>query len=583
VNVVPVLDQITGKKLRLALWLLLGSVGVVLLIACVNVANLLLARASTREREFTVRAALGASRARLVRQLLTESFMLAVAAGGLGLVLAAWGVAALAALAPANIARLDEVTVDPRVMLFTAGVSLVAGLVFGLAPAWRVSRSNPNDALKSSSGAFSGGLRLRQMRGALVVVECALTVVLLVGAGLLLRSLHRLHSVSPGFNPEGVLLTSVSLAPLQELHAKDLRGDAVWSNRVAVFRQAMERIGGLPGVKSVGLIRDFLIQGEADSTITVEGRPPAKEGEETGLLAAGAVSPSFFSTMAVPLVSGRPFTDADTARSIRLHFTDLRVLSRPQADGRPLADVAIVNRAFGRRHFPGEDPIGKRFFIGPPGGKIYWYEIVGVVGDMHRQGLEKETIPEYFVPYLGGYSGEADLVVRTGSDPVSLAQAVRQEIRTVDKSAAILKMTTVERLLGELSAERRFQTWLLTLFAALALVLSAIGIFGVIHYAVVQRTREIGIRIALGARSSDVLRLMISQGMKLTLVGMTIGLMAALWLTDVMTHLLFEVSATDPATFVGVALALVGVALMACYLPSRQATRVDPMVALRYE
>jgi len=569
VNVVPLLDQITGKKLQLSLWVLLGAVAFVLLIACVNVANLTLARGAARECEFAVRAALGASRARLLRQLLTESVALAMCGGLLGLALAAAGVRALLLAAPPGIPRLDEVRLDPSALVFTLGVSLFAGLVFGLTPAWKISQQRPHQALKESGGS-SGGQALRRTHGWLAVLECALAVALVAGAGLMIRSFLRLQAVNPGFKPEGVLLARV-LPPLS------IRSGG---QAEAFFQEALERLAAIPGVQAVASTDDFLIRGTPDESINIEGRPSAS-GEKTSQLNSADVSPDFFRTLGAPLLRGRFFTRADALAKIQLVYgprAQDRQLTAAGAE-RPPAEAAIINETFARRFFPDEDPIGRRFYFGPPT-KIYWYEIVGVVGDMRRQGLEKQPIPEYFTPHLGG---AADLVARVNADPLAFAAAVREAIRSVDKNALILSVTTAEARLGELSAERRLNTWLLALFAAMALTLAAIGIYGVMHYSVAQRTREIGVRLALGAQPADVLRLVIGQGLRLTLGGVALGLLAAFALTRVMTRLLFGVSAHDPVTFISVALLLVGIAVVACYLPARRAAMVDPMVTLRCE
>src|SRR6266404_962574 len=565
VNVVPVLDQFTGKKLQLALWILLGAVGFVLLMACVNVANLLLARGTAREREFAIRTALGAPRRRLLRQLLTESAVLAGAGGVLGLGLAAAGVRWLVAAAPQGIPRLDEIRLDARVLLFTVALSVVSGLLFGLVPAWKVSRSDPNQALKEGGGGSSAGLKVLQVRGLLVAVECALAVVLLTSAGLFIHSFLRLQAVDPGFKPEGVLLARVALPPDQQRTS----GEAIFAHQQEVFEQFADRISALPGVQRAGAVSNFLLKGTPDETIEIEGRPPMSKGEDTNQLATSAVSPGFFETMGVPLKQGRFFTRADAVAANQILFAFGNRQTPPEA--------VVVNETFARRFFPGEDPIGKRLLYGP---KKYPYEIIGVVGDMHRQGLEKEAIAEYFVALR---SSTADIVVRAGSDPLALTANIRDIVRSVGDKAMVLSITTVESQMGELSAQRRFQTWLLALFAAIALALAMVGIYGIMHYAVAQRTQEIGIRIALGARSSHVLRLVIGQGLKLTLIGLGIGFMAELWLTDVMSHLLFGIAARDPWTFGGVALLLAGVALLACYVPARRAMKVDLMVALRYE
>ncbi|HKQ75498.1 MAG TPA: ABC transporter permease [Blastocatellia bacterium] len=568
VNVVPLLDQVTGKNLQLALLVLMGAVVFVLLIACVNVANLLLSRGAARSREFAIRAALGAGRARLLRQLLTESSMLALGAGLFGFGLAAAGIRTLASYAPPGISRLDEVRLDMNVLLFTFGISLLAGLLFGLAPALKISRGRPGEALKEDSGGSSGGLRLRQTRGLLVIVECALAVTLLTGAGLLIRSFLRLQAVNPGFKPEGALLVRVA-PPLSK------RGVGA----EAFFQELRERIAATPGVQAVEAIGDFLLRRNPDESITIPGRPPMSEGAASQL-ASENVSPGFFQTIGTPLLRGRFLSRADALAKTRIVFTQpLQGLSHSEQASRAQAEAVIINETFARRFFPGEDPIGKRFSEGPPN-RLYWYEIVGVVGDMRRQGLERRPVPEFFGSHTGGAT---DLVARAGSDPLALAVAIREAIRSVDKNTMIHSVTTVEARMGELGAQRRLNTWLLAMFAALAFLLALIGIYGVMRYSVAQRTREIGIRIALGARRADVFRLVIGQGMKLTLIGVAAGLLAALWLTSVMSHLLFEVSVHDPATFAGVALALVIAALLACYLPARKASKVDPLVALRYE
>jgi putative ABC transport system permease protein len=546
---VPLSVQFTGKNLRLALWILLGAVVFVLLIACANVANLLLARGAAREREFAVRAALGAGRGRLIRQLLTESALLALVSGLLGLGLAAFGVRALVAFAPPDTPRLDDVTIDPGVLGFTAFVSLLSGLLFGLAPAWKVSRSNPNEALKEGGRSTSGGLRLRQTRGLLVVVECALAVALLASAGLMIRSFTRLQSVDPGFKPEGLLLARVSLPQST---------NRTGTQTTAIFRQVIEQIAALPGVHAAGAIEDFIMRRNPDNRITVEGRAPDDASQGAGELIAERISHDLFQALAMPLLKGRFFTRQETLDS----------------------HVVIINETLARRYFPGEDPIGKRFKFGGPQSVNNWFEIVGVVGDLRRQKMEKQAVSEVYAP---GVSNNMDLLVRVNADPLALVGAIRRVIRSADSTAAVYGVTTGTRLAEKLSAGRRFQTGLLALFATVALALATIGIYGVMRYAVAQRTHEIGIRLALGARSADVLRLIIGQGIRLTSIGVATGLLASFALSRVMTQLLFGVSATDPATFVGVAVALMGAALLACYLPARKATKVDPLTSLRHE
>jgi predicted permease len=549
VNVVPLSVQFTGKNLRLALWFLLGAVFFVLLIACVNVANLLLARGAAREREFAMRAALGAAPGRLIRQLLTESAFLALVSGLLGLGLATLGVRALVAFAPQDTPRLDEVTIDPGVLGFTVAVSLLTGLLFGLAPAWKVSRSNPNEALKEGGRVSSGGLRLRQTRGLLIVVECALAVALLASAGLMIRSFIRLQSVDSGFKPEGVLLVRVSLPQST---------NRTGAQPSAFFPQVIERVAALPGVQAAGTIGDFLMRRNPDETITVEGRPPDGAGQGSGELTSDRIGHDFFLALGMPLLRGRYFTREETLDS----------------------HVVIINETLARRFFPGEDPIGKRFKFGGPQSESDWFEIVGVVGDLRRQRLEKQAVSEIYAP---GTSINMDLLVRVNTDPLALAGPVRRVIRSVNSAAAVYGVTTGIQMAEKLSAGRRFQTGLLALFAVIALVLAAMGIYGVMHYVVAQRTHEIGIRMALGARSADVLGLIICQGMKPILLGLAAGLLVAVTLSRVMAQMLFGVSATDPATFLGVAFLLIAAALLACYLPARQATKTDPLVALRTE
>jgi putative ABC transport system permease protein len=563
VNVVPLLEQITGTKLQMALWILLGAVIFVLLMACVNVANLLLARGTSREREFAIRTALGAPRMRLVRQLLTESALLACAGGLAGLGLAAAGTRSLIASAPQGIPRLDEITIDNRVLVFTLLMSVGAGLLFALMPAWKVSRSDPSQTLKEGGGGLSAGLKVLHLRGLLVAGECALAVLLLISAGLLIHSLFRLQSVDPGFRPEGVAIARISLPPDQQKQS----GEAIAAHQQNTFNQFADRIFALPGVQNVGAISNFLIKGSPDETIEIEGRPPVALTEEISQLAISAISPGFFETMGVGLKKGRLFTREDAAAANHI----LYAFPKNQTP-----EPVIVNESFVRRFFTDEDPIGKKLIYGP---KKYPYEIIGVVGDMHRQGLEKEPIAEYFVALR---SNTADIVVRTASDP-TLNANIREIVRSVDGKAIVLSVTTVESQMGELSAQRKFQTWLLGLFAGIALILAIVGMYGIMHYAVAQRTHEIGIRIALGARSFHVTRLVVGEGLKLTLIGIAIGFTAALWLTDLMSHFLFGVSARDPWTFVIVALLLSSVAMLASYVPARRASKVDPMIALRHE
>jgi putative ABC transport system permease protein len=547
VEVVPVLQQITGRNLQLALWILLSAVGFILLIACANVANLVLARGAARTRELAVRAALGAGRGRLLRQLFIENMMLALGAGLLGALAAVVAVRVIAASAVAGIPRLEEIAVDPLVLAFTAVIATLAGLLFGTIPAWRLAQGNPGEALKDGgAGAGTGPRRLR-VRGTLVIVECALAVALLAGAGLLIRSFLVVRGVNPGFADRDVLLVRVNL-PIPV--SRDWRQQE-WRT----FQQLHERIGALPGVLHVGAITNFLITRNPEEAITVEGRAASPERQTNLLVSTDDVTPGFFQAMGVPLLKGRFFTYQEQN-----------------------AAVSIVNDAFARRFFPGEDPVGRRFKEGGPDARDAWITIVGVVGDMHRQGLEKQPVPEFFFP---SSEPTMDIAIRMRADATTVTPAVRDAIRSVYRGAMVMKMATVEESLGELGAQRRFQTWLLSAFALLALTLSAIGVYGILHFAVAQRTHEFGVRIALGASDATLLRLVLADGMKLPCIGLGIGLASAFGLTRVLSHLLFDVSATDPITFVGVAALLLVVAFVACWLPARRAARVDPIVALR--
>jgi predicted permease len=549
VDVVPLDAQMTSRDLRLALWVLLGAVGFVLLIACANVANLLLARGTTREREFAIRTALGAGRARLVRQLCVESLLLAGSAGLIGTVAATAGVRALLATSVPGIPDLGEVSVDRAVLLFTAALSIVSGLLFGLAPAWHASKGNASEPLKETGGGVSSSLRLRQTRGLLVIGQCALAVVLLAGAGLLVRSFGRLLAVDPGFKPDGVLLARVDLP---------IPVSRTWREQEwATFQQLEERVEHLPGVSAAGFVQNLEVASNPRTPITIEGRTETDESLDSAGVNMEEVTPGFFRAMGVALDRGRFFTAAEQN-----------------------APLAIVNQAFVRRFFPGEDPIGKRFRQGRGGTKVYWYTIVGVVGDMRRQGLERHPLPEFFIPST---EPAMDFVVRGAGDPVRLAAAVRHELRSTLPNAIVVRMTTLEAFMGEWSAERKFQAWLLTAFAAVALALAGIGIYGVMQFAAVQRSKEMGIRAALGARGVDLLRLMIGQGLRLPMVGLAIGLLGAYVLGRVLHRSLFEVPLGDPVTYAGVAIVLGGTAMIACYLPARRAARVDPIIALRHE
>ena len=473
--------------------------------------------------------------------------MLALGAGLLGAVAAVAAVRVIAVSAVPGIPRLEEIAVDPVVLTFTAAVAILAGLLFGMIPAWKLSQGGPSEALKDGGAGAGHGPGLLRARGMLVIVECTLAVALLAGAGLLIRSFLVVQGVNPGFHAGNVLLVRVNL-PIPV--SRDWRQQE-WRT----FEQLHERIGALPGVQHVGAITNFLIARNPEEAITVEGRAVIPEQQANVLVNTDDVTPGFFQAMGVPLLNGRFFTYQEQN-----------------------AAVTIVNDAFARRFFPGEDPVGRRFKEGGPDARDAWVTIIGVVGDMHRQGLEKQPVPEFFFP---SSEPTMDIAVRTSVEPSTVAPAVRDAVQSVYRDAMVIRMATVEESLGELGAQRRFQTWLLSAFALLALTLSAVGVYGILHFAVAQRTHEFGVRIALGASDATLLRLVLVDGMKLPFIGLGIGLASAFGLTRVLSHLLFDVSPTDPITFVGVAALLLIVAFVSCWLPARKASRVDPIVALR--
>jgi putative ABC transport system permease protein len=583
-SVVPVLDTFAGTNLQATLWVLLGAVALVLLVVCANVANLQLARGATRQREFAVRRALGAGRGRVIRQLIVESLVLVTIGGAIGTALAVLGTPLLANFASNYLPRMDEIALDWRVLTFASVVSLVCGLVFGLVPAIRLSSADANEALREG-GRGTGSARLRRSQGVLVLAECTLALVLLTGAGLLLKSLNRLQSLNPGFDPANVLTMRVEWPldpPLTVAPASD--ADAVQRDRARAHSRAqvmyglMDRVRELPGVTAVGFTDDMFVAGEGNKSITIPGRV-ATEG--SGQLNTGSVSPGYFEAMRVPLRRGRLPVRDDASDMIRQVWGGL-VLGVSLAEKERLAtpEPVVVNEAFVKRFFPNEDPIGKRFCIDPEV-KTYWFTIVGVVGDMQRSGLERKAIPEYFGQYIPSSNGRADLVVRTKGEPLALASMLRAEVQRAVPNIVVVNVATAEAGLDGFTAQRRLQTWLLTLFATLALVLAAVGIFGLAHYAVAARAREIGVRMALGATPGDVIRMVIAQGMRMPLLGIALGLAASAALTRVISHQLFDVRATDPLTYGAVAVVLALVAAAACYLAARRAARSDPVRALR--
>ena len=551
------LHEATVGNVRTSLLVLLGAVGLVLLIACANVANLLLARAAARHREMAIRTALGASRWRVVRQLLTESLLLAALGGTGGLLLALWGVDLLIAASPINIPRLGDTGLDTSVLAFTVGVSLLTGLVFGLAPAFHASRVDLNEALKEGGRSASEGRARQRMRGLLIVSEVALSLVLLVGAGLLMRSFVRLRDVNPGFDAQNVLTTGLSLAKAKYPGAAEQR---------IAFNDILTRVRALPGVESAALIYPLPFGGSSTSnTFVIEGRPPAR-AEDKPAANYRLTSADYFKTLAVPATRGRALTERDDERA-------------------PL--VVVVNESFARRFFAGEDPLGKRILI--ERGDTDWShqparEIVGIVGDVHSEGLDVAAGPEFYVPYAQAPEAYMDLVVRTSTANVAgMGAGLRDAIRQVDREQYVPTIESLTQLVADSFARRRFDALLTGLFAGVALLLAAVGIFGVVSYSVTQRTHEIGLRMALGAQRGDVLRLVLGQGLRLVLGGIAAGLVASFALTRVLADLLYGIKPTDPLTFAAVSVLLTSVALLACYIPARRATRVDPMVALRYE
>ncbi|HEX8115778.1 MAG TPA: ABC transporter permease, partial [Pyrinomonadaceae bacterium] len=547
-SVVPLHEEVVGK-IKPALLVLLGAVGFVLLVACANVANLLLARAAARRREVAVRAALGASRWRIVRQLLAESVLLSGLAGALGLLLAVWGVELLVGLDPAGVQRAGEVTLDWRVLAFTLGLSVLTGILFGLAPALQASKADFVESLKEG-GRSGQGLARSRMRSALVVGEVALTLVLLVGAGLLLKSFSRLLAVDPGLDPHNVLTLDVALPPAKYKEPQRIKD---------FYERLTQEAAALPGVQAAGLVSILPLAGDDSSNfVQIEGRAPLPPGQA--------------------MRAGRRNVSADYFRAIGIPVKRGRALAASDAEG--AQPVLVINESLARSFFPDEDPVGKRVRTGD---KSPWVEIVGVVGDVRHRGLDVDARPEMFFPHTQTPSRRMTLVVRSSGDPAALAAPLRERVRSIDRDQPVGNVKTMEEWVSESVASRRFTAALLGVFAAAAAALAALGLYGVVSYSVAQRTHEIGLRVALGARPRDVLRLVIGQGMTLTLVGTAVGVAAALALTRVITGLLFGVGATDPAVFVAVPLLLLVVALLACYLPARRATKVDPMVALRYE
>ena len=536
------------------LWLLLGAVMFVLLIGCANVANLLLASAASREKEIAIRTALGASRGRVIRQLLTESTMLALAGGAVGLLVAFWGLGVITKLLPADFPRLNEISMDWRVLAFTFLASVLTGILFGLAPALQMSRADLNESIKEVGRGASASLRQKRFRQALIVAEVALSVVLLAGAGLLFRSFLRLQSVNTGFAAQQVLTARLSPSG---------RNFANTADYLKFYDQVMQRIGALPGVQDVGMINTLPLAKGPTLAFRVDGQPvttPDKWPSANYRI----VSANYFRAMSIPVVQGRAYTDRDN-------------------DNSPPA--MIINQELAHEVFPGEDPVGKRITLGRnyDNGQPVWYQIVGVVGNVRSLELREEPVSEVYFSALQNTFPRMSLVIRSSVEPSTLSSSVRQVVSEIDRSVPVSDVETMDNIVSESITQPRFNLFLLGLFSTVAMLLSAAGIYGVTAYTVTQRTHEVGIRLALGAQVSDVLKMIVGQGMAVIGIGLVLGLVSAFVLMRLLRSLLFGIGENDPLTFAAISVGLLLVALVACYIPARRATKVDPLIALRYE
>jgi putative ABC transport system permease protein len=548
----PLHEHLVGD-IKPALLVLLGAVGLVLLIACANVANLLLARAAVRQKEIAVRVALGARRWRLIRQFLTESVLLSTLGGLVGLAIAYGGLVVLKAFIPENISQAREISIDLKVLGFTFLVSVLTGLIFGLAPAVQAARFNQIETLKEGGrdAATGGGKRLRSL---LVTAEVAISLVLLIGAGLLINSFLRLRNVDPGFRADNLLTMKIVLP---EPKYEEME------RRTAFYTDLIGRVQSLAGVRSAAVTTNLPLYRQGNSiSISIEGRPAPPPGQEL-IVVTRIVSPGYFDTMSIPLLRGRQVSTQDTETT---------------------PNVVVISETMARRFWPGEDAVGKHIAAGRVRTPEDWIQVVGVVKDVRQFELNAEPKPQMYLSYRqAGFFEPRDLVVKTDVDPASMAATVRKAVWEIDKDQPVSNIRTMEEILADSIARQRFSMLLLAIFAAVALVLAAVGIYGVMSYSVAQRTREIGIRMALGAQTGTVLKLAIGYGMKLVIAGIVIGLIAAFALTRVMSTLLFGVTATDPTTFTLISLLLIAVAVLASYVPARRATRVNPIIALRYE
>ena len=547
VKIVPLGEQVVGATRRPIL-VLLGAVAFLLLIACANVANLLLARAASRKKEIALRAALGAGRIRIIRQLLTESLLLSFAGGVAGTLLAAWGVRALSTIVPANFPRRDEISIDLWVLGFTLLISVLTGVVFGLGPAMTSAKVNLTEALKAG-GRNTAGAPSHRLRNLLVIAEISLALVLLIGASLMIQSFLRLQNVNAGFKTDHRLTMEVSLPPTSYPRAQ----------RPAFFQQLLERTSKLPGVEAIAAAKHLPLSGDnMNFAFDIEGRP-FPNGQSPGA-DCRVVTPDYFKTLEIPLIKGRILSDSDSPQS---------------------AHVLLINERMARRYFPNEDPIGKTIVLGI---NNFTGQIVGVVGDVKHVGLDAEVNEEVYVAYAQApFWTDMNLIVKTSGDPASVVGPIRNEVASLDRNVPIGKVRTMDAVVAESVAQPRFRTFLLTLFGIVALLLATVGIYGVMSYAVTQRTQEIGIRMALGAQISDVRRLIVGHGIALALIGVAGGVAGAFVLTRLLATLLFGVTPTDVRTYAAVSIGLIAAALIACFVPARRATKVDPLVALRCE
>jgi putative ABC transport system permease protein len=569
IGVRPLLEIFTSDIKR-ALWVLFAAVAFVLLIACANIANLLLARAQSRQKEMAIRSAMGAGRWRIARQLLTESVLLALIGGSLGMLFARWGIALILYISPDAIPRAKEISLDWRVLAFTIGLSFLTGILFGLVPALQAGVVDVHETLKETGRGTSGK---HWLRSSLVVAEVATTLVLLVGAGLMIRSFYRLQKVNPGFSYDH--LTSFSVALPRKKYAKN-------EQREQFYNRLLENLRGLPGVEATAAASGLPLGNNGwQTSFTVDGQPPPPR-EQTPLMEACLVTPDYFRAMNIPLKSGRYFNDHDDRSA--LVGKDLSKLSETEREIAALNTI-VIDEEFARRYWPNEDAVGMRIRLGnDTDPKTPVLTIVGVVGRVKMEGLatDSKRVQGYF-PYAQIPSSGMTVILKAAGDPNQLIAAVRQQIKQIDPDQPIYSVRSMDDIRAESVAPERLNLTLLSLFAGIALVLAIVGIYGVMSYTVTQRTHEIGIRMAIGAQPRDVFRMVIRQGMMLALIGVVCGLIGAFGLTRLMASMLFGVEPTDPATFAAIAVLLTGVALIACYIPGRRATKVDPVVSLRYE